>query len=236
MALAISKLGTSIFSTANVSPYTFAAVTPTGSAGIVLGTVTSATSAPGKGTPDVPTWLDGAWTEETDVTQGSDNMRLTTWSGKTIASPGSDSVDVSVTGSPTGCCIIVVQATGQDTTDFVLQPETSDPGGTGTSASATLNGALAGTDSACLAFIAHNTNEDQVPTGGETELDDGGHSAPTRRLSAQFEINDTVTGANWTTASTRLIAAMELKAAAAAIVLPPSPLIGRDAVNRSYTY
>src|SRR3990172_3232589 len=148
MALAISKLGTSIFSTVNSSPYTFAAVTPAGSAGIVIGVLTSAVSAPGKGTPDVPTWLDGAWTEETDVIQGSDNMRLTTWSGKTIASPGSDSIAVSVAGTPTGCCIIVVEATGQDATDFVLQPETIGPGVTGTSISATLNGALAGADSA----------------------------------------------------------------------------------------
>jgi hypothetical protein len=210
MALAITKPVTFTADTGSGPTYNVPTFAPAADSGIIVGVFISATGTPAKPTINTPSWLSGAWTEEADNSGGSSN-RLTVWSGKAISSPSS--AVISITGtSPTGCCIIVVQVTGQDPTDFVLQPEN---GALGSVASTTqqLNSALAGTDSAHLMFLGHNTNEVQNPTGGETELDDQGHNAPTRRFSAQYEINDRDSSMSWSTASSAVYALMEIKAA-----------------------
>lgn len=235
MALAISKLGTSLFSNANASPYTWATATPAASAGIVVCVVNSAGSAVPTPTIDNsggsnPSWLSGLWTQEvTDVSSGI--YAMTIFSGTTIASPASDTFDVTVSGSPTGCIVIVVQVTGQDATDFLLQPELFYDSSADTSESMTLNSALSAATSACLAFFAHNANEATTPTGGETEIEDGSHNLPNRGCSAQYKINDTVSAVSWTTSSTSYVAGMEIKeaagAAAASLIWQP-PLAVRS--------
>lgn len=215
MALAVSLVGTSLFDTGNASPYTWAAATPTGSAGIIVCVCNSAASAVPEPSISTPSWLSGAWTKEvSDQTLG--NYGMTVWSGKTVASPGSDSITVTISGSPTGCMVIVVQASGQDATDFVLQPEILATSSSGTSETVTLNGALAAATSIHLAFLAHNSNEVQNPTGGETELDDGGHASPTRRLSAQYEVNDTASSFSWASTGSSIVVGLELKQATGA--------------------
>lgn len=226
MALAFT-LRADVATTANQSSYATSAFTPSASAGILVGVFSSKASAPDTPTLDSPSWLSGAWTQELTLVSTNDAMRLTVFSGRTVASPGSAALTADYGGvNQTGCIIQVVDVTGEDETDFVLQPEINNHPG-GTSASDTLAGPLASAESACLAFIGHAANEVQTPTGGETELADSGHNTPTRRMSTQFEINDTTTGASWASNVVSQIAAMEI-AAAAAVFVPRNPAINHQ--------
>ena len=192
------------------------AFTPSDNAGIVVCVLNSKAASPDLASLDSPSWLSGIWTQEADASQS--NFRITAFSGFTVASPGSAALTASFGGATqTGCIIQVVDVTGQNTSDFVLQPESAG-GVLSFGTSFTLNGALAAATSACLGFFAHNTNEAQTPVGAEIELADSGHAAPTRRLSVQYEINATTSGVSWATNSAPLSAGMEIKAGAAPVV------------------
>ena len=214
MALAITLL-TSDPDTGNAASYTTPSLTPAGSAGVVVCVYSSDASDAVKGALDVPTWLDGAWTEELDLQVTGAVSRMTVWSGKAIASPAGDTLNWNTgADNQTGAIIDVVQVTGQDVTDFVLQPEIAQVA-SGTSASATLNGALAGATSAHLCFVGRQIVAASAPTGGETELDDGTtgtHGTPNRSLTAQYEVNDTTSGCSWSGNAVGAIALLEIKA------------------------
>lgn len=121
------------------------------------------------------------------------------WSGKTVASPGADTLNATFSTTHAGCIIYLVSINNFDPTDFVIQVQ---PGsGTGaTSASLTLPSGLGSSNNACLAFFSQDSVQDKVPAGGETQLSEVTHTAPTRSLVAQYEFNDTTSGVTWTTA------------------------------------
>lgn len=196
--------------TTNAALYDTPPFTPSPSAGIIACVLTSRVG-PSLPSLNSPTWLDGAWTQELDLTVGA-LLRMTVFSGRTVATPGSAALTISYGASQLGCHVQVVDVTGVDATDFVLQPEIAKSTVTSVSTSATLDAALAATTSACLAFIAHSRNGAQTPTSGETELADSGHIDPEARMSVQYEINDTTSGVSWTGLSDWIIAAMEIKA------------------------
>jgi hypothetical protein len=206
LALSIPGGGTAVlFSTTATGPYTVPSFTPTAGAGIVMGAVMDqAFSGAETLTPDTPTWLVSAFTPEAQINHTTQAQMGFLWSGTVNGSPGADSIVLTAGGgaAPLGCNIVVVEITGQDTSDFVLQPEGNQFTGS-TSRSDTLAGALAAATSVCLAFFQHSTNEVHNPSGSETELagSDGGHTAPTRRISAQYIVNNTTNGCSWTTSS-----------------------------------
>lgn len=209
----------------NVDGTTFAtaAFTPSASAGILVALWNSKATTPDLGTLDTPSWLSGAWSAaEIDLVSAGTVRRLTVYSGFTVASPGSAALTATFGATQTGCVIVVDDVTGQDVTDFVLQPG-AETEATGTSASRTLAGALAGADSAIWSACGNNINEAKTPTGGETELADVGTTAPTTNLQTQFKINATVSGVSWVTSTGNIvIGALEVKAAGAAVPRHPA--------------
>lgn len=195
MALAISLLDNSVASATDATSYTTALVTPTGGAEVAVAVFNSKASATDTPTLDSPTWLSGTWTQLQTIEQGG-NRRLTVFHGRAIGSPSADNITASFGGATqTGCRIIVFQATGQDTTTPV--PQSNQGSGTGTSATTSLPGALAGTDSVVVGIFGINSNAAITPGDGETEIADGGHNAPTRALQAQYKLNDATSNATF---------------------------------------
>jgi hypothetical protein len=145
--------------------------------------------------------------------------RLTLFSAVTTSSPGTGTVAANFSGTQTGCIVIVVQYTGQDTTDAVLQPTSTEGGGSNANSLAiTLGSSLASASNQILAFIGHSTNEAQTAGGGGTQLasSDVGYTTPTARLAAYSEVNDNSVSASWATSSAKLAIACEVKAATVA--------------------
>lgn len=214
MALAFTQR-TALADAVDRNSYPTAAFTPSASAGILVCVLTAKSTTPDLPSLDSPSWLSGSWTQEADAVSLGSSARLTVFSGQTVASPGSAALTASYGGiTQTGCIIHVSDVTGQDATDFVLQPKSAVPAN-GTSASLALDAALNATSSACFGAIFHRANELQAPTGGETELADSGIATPARAMSTQYEINDTTSGASWTSSVNNIIVVLEVKAAAA---------------------
>jgi hypothetical protein len=203
-----------------------AAFTPSASAGIIVALWNSKASTPDLGTLSTPSWLSGAWSPaEIDLVSAGAVRRMTVYSGFTVASPGSDFVRATFGATQTGCVTIVDDVTGQDLTDFVLQPVVENEAA-GTSAAITLANALAGADSAIWSACGINGNEAQAPAGGETELADVGTTAPITHLQTQFQINDLTSSVSWTNSFGQVtIGALEVKAAGAAVASSgPEPI------------
>lgn len=199
---------TSSYATPSVSPTAgallVAAVYNTDGSNAILPTLSSAFSVVG-----------GSWAQEATAQNSSGIIRLTTFSAVATGTPGSGAVIADFAGdSQTGCIVIVVEYTGQDATDPVLQPQAAGHlGGAGaTSRTETLAGALAAAGNQILAFIGHNANEGQTAGGGGTELasSDVGYNTPTNRLAAYSEVGDNSLSASWSTASVWMAAAMEI--------------------------
>lgn len=211
MALAFSVV-TDDPDTANASSYDSPSVTPTGGAHVVVCVQNSKTAAPDKASIDTPTWLDGAWTEEADVIVAADNYRMTVWSGKVVASPSADTITASFAAAQIACHIRIIEITGGDA-DIVRQAKTANPSGNATEQTITLDAALVAATSQVLAFFGINDNSAITPADGETELQDTGHSAPTRRMQTQHKLNDTSSSVTFASA-TRLGVALEIAEAA----------------------
>lgn len=191
--------------------YTTAAVTPAADSGIVVCvhyTTNSTLDPPALDTPD---WLSGSWTQEAVAQAGTQGLVI--FSGKATSSPSSDDLTATFGVTQAGCGIGIVQVTGQDATDFVVQTAT-DTGPSATAASVTLPGALVAATSIVLAAIGITENVAIDPANSETELLDNGHNQPTRRMQIQYKLNDATS--SWTFASAiHRAAAIEIKEAAA---------------------
>jgi hypothetical protein len=214
----------------DATSYATPAFTPSASAGILVAIWNSKASAPDLASLDTPSWLTAAgWTTEIDNAVET-ARRLTVFSGFTVASPGSAALTATFGATQTGCVIIVDDVTGQDLTDFVLQPIDENEA-TGNTASITLGSGLASAESAIWSACGINVNEAQAPTGGETELGDVGTTAPVTHLQTQFRINATTSSVSWASSTAQVvIGALEVKAATAAIeprgrepILVPNP-------------
>lgn len=215
MALALTLLADDP-DTSNLSAYTTPAVTPAGNSGLIIVVGHTGTTVPNPPTLDSPTWLSGAWTQE--FTQGSGTQGLTVFSGKAVASPGSDDVTATFGEAQGGCIIHIVQVTGQDATDFTRQPNGASGSGA-TSATVTLAGALAAATSRVFGCVYITLNSAITPNDGETELADSGHNSPTRRLQSQHKLNDTSSQFAFSSATYRAIA-LEIVEAQPSITAP----------------
>lgn len=197
--IAVTKLGTDFASTTNATSYTHTAVTPTANADLLV-FVMSTISAGGAVAPTLssPSWLSGSWTNGMDVDAGNNYLRLTLFSGKAVGSPGSATLAADY-GAVTqdGCIISIIEVTGAIDVIRQIKDGSAETAGV-TSHSVTLDSELQAATSIMLACLARNGNTVFDPTGSETEICDTGFNTPPRRMSVQYEVNDTTSGWSWT--------------------------------------
>ena len=219
MALAFSVLVDDP-DTAAASSYATPAVTPTANASVLLIAQSSGTLDATTPAPDVPSWLSGSWTLELEAPDTTSEVNV--WSGRVNGSPGSDDITVDFDAdAQTGCHLVLIEITGEDDTDLVIQSKLAT--GSGTSGTVTLDSALGSANNAILAAFFHLVNEAHAPTGGETEIVDSGYNTPTRRLSVSHKLNTNTAGASWATTGAWGAVAFEIKAAAGAVTETPTP-------------
>lgn len=221
MALAGPTLLTADPDTANTDTYATPSVSPTAGALIVVGVLnTDGSNAIQPTLSSAFSVVGGSWGSPEATAQNSTGVeRVSLFSAVATGTPGSGAITASFGGdAQTGCIIIAVEYTGQDGTDPVLQPQANGHSGAGvTSTTVTLAGALGAATNQMLAFIGHNTNEDQTAGGGGTEVasSDVGYNTPTERFAAYFEVGGNSLSASWSTSSRANSVACEIVEAAA---------------------
>lgn len=231
MALAISLL-TADPDTSNIATYPTPSISPAANCGLAAFVWnTDGTNAIQPTLSSAFSVVGGTWALEATAQNSTAVERITLFTATATGTPGSGAVSAAFGGdAQTGCIITVVQITGQDTSDFCLQPLASGHAGAGvTSSTATLAGALASANNMILAAIGHNANEDQTAGGGGTELasSDVGYATPTARMAIYSEVGDNSVSASWTTASRANWVAFEVvEAVAGGATEDPFPYIG----------
>lgn len=227
MALVGPTLLTADPDTTNAASYVTPSVSPTAGAGLLVGVWNSDGTTAIQPTLTSGFAITGSWTTEVTILSATSQRRLTLFSATASGSPGSGTITADYGGdAQTGAIIIAVEYTGQDTSDFVLQPASNEAGGAGaTSLAITLAGALGAATNQICAFIGHNTNEAQTAGGGGTQLasSDVGYTTPDARLSVVSEVNDNSVSASWTTSSAKLAVACEVVEATGGGGGPPAP-------------
>lgn len=209
MALAGPTLLAATASTLNVTSYASASCAPTAGALVVVAVCnTDGTNAIVPASLTSAFAITGTWTQEATIATGTGLTRYTLYSAVATGTPGTGAVTAGFgADAQTGCTIWVVEYTGQHATTPVLQAAGNEGGGAGaTSLTLTLAGALQAATSQMLAFIRHNTVEDQTATGGGTELasSEVSHLTPNANGAVYFAVNDTSIGASWATTSAKL--------------------------------
>ena len=233
MALSPPTLLDNVPSGTDATSYATASVSPTANALLVGWIWNSKASAPDAGTPGNGFAISGLWTLVQDITSPSDNARLQVWWALASGTPGSGTFSVDFgANTQIGGIIGIAEWTGFDTSTPIPQSaEDTAPAGS-TSGSITLPGALAAATSQCFAIIGVNSTGAITPNGSEIEIVEEGHTAPNRRLQAQYEVNDT--NSTWTfTSSAAGMIAMEIKEAVGIVGQPsddpPIGILGRGA-------
>lgn len=221
MALSGPTLLTADPDTSNVSSYVTPSVSPSANALIVVGVWTTDGTSATLPTLSSGFTISGSWTQEATILASASTRRLTIFSAQTGGSPGSGTITADYGGdAQTGTIIIAVEFTGHDTTTPTSQPTTNEGGAGGaTSLSITLGSALSSANDKILAFIGHNTQEDQTAGGGGTELasSDVGYATPAAEMAVYYETNDNSVSASWATSSAKLAAALEINESASLV-------------------
>ena len=240
MALVGPTLLTADPDTGNVASYATPSVGPTASSLVVVGVWNS--DAANAIRPTLSSaFATGGWTDHGSAQNSTFVTRITLFSAVCTSSPGSGVITADFAAdAQTGCIIIAVQYTGQDTTAPLIQPTIVGHSGAGvTSRTMTLTNPLGSAGNQMLSFIGHNTNEDQTAGGGATELasSDVGYATPANRMGVYHETNQNSHSASWATASVSNGASCEIvEAAAGAVVTPPPATVLLQAVHRSFNF
>lgn len=162
------------------------------------------------------------------------------WAGIVPASPTLGSVTISGWATArTGIGFQIWEISGADVSGTALNAiaQVFTNSGTATSGSVTMTGGPLATGNLACGFFDHTAAEN-ISAGASNTLDATGNYATPNRGSGG--VHDTSTyadpAASWTTSAAWRGFGIEVKAAVAATVTPPRPLVVMQAVNRAGTY
>ena len=210
---------TASFDNTDSLTYTTASISPTANTGLILAFCANRSAGGG---PQVPTLSGGpsvSWTQEADVTSNTiatPNSRLTVWSAQSGDAPGSGAITFTTVTNVDICAVwAVIEISGQNVTDFVLQPTTNradagaNPSVTLAAFGNTANGTL-GLFNYDAAVLGESTGEG----AGFLRIVKQTATVPSNTLAVQFRnsndtsVDQTATSSDWAAVALELVASL----------------------------
>lgn len=230
MAIAVTSLG-SLGDTANISTYTCTLARAPAANALLIATVQATDLA---GTPVEPTSVRGAdfifslitsSITYNPVTVGSQIFNISHWRSMRPTAPSGTTVGATFPNAATGCCILVTEFTGVDTSG------TSGSGAIGSSAnslwegqsSLTLMGPAAGNAnnawySGMGIGVGQVANDLDTPDGNYTDLDQANYTTPAAGAHSAWTTLSTGTLMRWSGSGSQQRAGCLIEIVAAAVV------------------
>jgi len=214
VAVGITLLGEDN-STANATSYTDVESTqPSANSGLLLSVWQRGS------TPVAPTSITAygaTWAKRSEIASGT-VARMSLWTAYAGASPSASNYLITMPAGNIGCISFMLQITGMDLTDFIVQT-VPNSGASGTTATATLAALADATNNAQVMVTGNSVGSAITPdaTGGWTELADRNNGSPLTASEIQWRTGaDLTCTATWTGSVAWTAIAAEIKMASAA--------------------